>query len=460
VNGPAGLRRGRAAGLVSSSFLVFAAILVLSASTVALVVVYRTGERIILDRERAEALAERDLLEEIDQEQGEKALISSVARRSRYAAEGERYGLFNARGAPLAGDMNTFSPAFLDADWKRVRLPPPSAVSLNVNSTVLADGSHLVVGRDLSNLRQFERSILYGFGAALSIVVVASLLAGLILNALILRRVDAIAETAERIAGGDLSARTVFADRRDPFGRVGASLNAMLERIEALLVGMRTVTDSLAHDLRSPLTRMQGALARAMQPQTGEEERLDAIEAAHTEIERTLATLSAMLDIARAESGLSREMMQAVDLSALLADVTEVFAPMIEDAGQVLTVTLPPLPVIIRAHEGLLRQAVGNLLHNASLYAGESAAVSVSVEEGETVVHLVVADTGPGVPESQIGRVQERFVRLDPARGAAGSGLGLAIVAACAKLHEGTLLLEDNGPGLRAVLDLRRFIGA
>jgi signal transduction histidine kinase len=460
VSEPAGPRRGRAAGLVSSSFLVFAAILVLCASTVALVVVYRTGERIILDRERAEALAERDLLEEIDQEQGQKALISSVARRSRYAAEGERYGLFNARGAPLAGDMNTFSRAFLDADWKRVRLPPPSATTLNVNSTVLADGSHLVVGRDLSNLRQFERAILYGFGASLSIVIVASLLAGLILNALILRRVDAIAETAERIAGGDLSARTVFADRRDPFGRVGASLNAMLERIEALLVGMRTVTDSLAHDLRSPLTRMQGALARAMQPQTGEEERLDAIEAAHNEIERTLATLSAMLDIARAESGLSREMMQAVDLSALLADVTEVFAPIIEDAGQVLTVALPSLPVIIRAHEGLLRQAVGNLLYNASLYAGEGAAVSVSVEEGERVVHLVVADTGPGVLQSQIGRVQERFVRLDPARGAAGSGLGLAIVAACAKLHEGTLLLEDNRPGLRAVLDLRRFIEA
>jgi signal transduction histidine kinase len=167
-----------------------------------------------------------------------------------------------------------------------------------------------------------------------------------------------------------------------------------------------------------------------------------------------------MLDIARAESGLSREMMQAVDLSALLADVTEVFAPIIEDAGQVLTVALPSLPVIIRAHEGLLRQAVGNLLYNASLYAGEGAAVSVSVEEGERVVHLVVADTGPGVLQSQIGRVQERFVRLDPARGAAGSGLGLAIVAACAKLHEGTLLLEDNGPGLRAVLDLRRFIEA
>jgi signal transduction histidine kinase len=437
--------------------LVLAAVLVLFASAVALVVVYRTGERIILGRERAEALAERDLLEELYQEQGLKALISSVARRSRYATQGERYGLFNARGAPLAGDMNTFSRAFLDADWRKVRLPEPNTTTLHVNTSVLPDGSRLVVGRDLSNLRQFERSTLYGFGAALGIVLLAALLAGIALNALILHRVEAIAATAERIAAGDLSARTLIADRRDPFGRVGASLNAMLDRIEALMVGMRTVTDSLAHDLRSPLTRMKGALARALQPGAGEEERLDAVETAHAEIERTLATLSAMLDIARAESGLSKAMMQAVDLNRLVTDVAEVFAPMLEDAGQVLSLELPSLPIIIRAHQDLLRQAVGNLLHNASLYAGTGARVTVSLEEeGEGFVRVIVADDGPGVPASQAGRVQERFVRLDPARGVGGSGLGLAIVAACAKLHGGALKLDDNRPGLRAVLDLSR----
>jgi signal transduction histidine kinase len=450
----------RAFGLAPTSVLAFAVVLVLCASAAALVVVYRAGERIILERERSEALAERDLLEEIFQEQGEKSLISSVARRTRFANEGERYGLFNARGAPLAGDIVVFSPAFLDADWKRVRLNRPAPATLHVNTTVLDDGSRLVVGRDLSNLRQFERSILYGFAAALSIVLIAGALAGLFLNAMILRRVDAIAETAERIAAGDLAARTTFADRRDPFGRVGASLNAMLDRIEALMVGMRTVTDSLAHDLRSPLTRMQGALALAMQPQTMEEDRFDALDAAQSEVGRTLATLSAMLDIARAESGLSREMMLPVDLRALLVDVTEVFAPMIEDAGQTLTVDLPADPVVIRAHEALLRQAVGNLLHNASIYAGSGARVRVSVEDDDGFVRLIVADTGPGVPPEQAGRVQERFVRLDPARSTGGSGLGLAIVAACAKLHEGVLKLEDNGPGLRAVLDLARFDAA
>jgi signal transduction histidine kinase len=205
---------------------------------------------------------------------------------------------------------------------------------------------------------------------------------------------------------------------------------------------------------------MQGALALAMQPQTMEEDRFDALDAAQSEVGRTLATLSAMLDIARAESGLSREMMLPVDLRALLVDVTEVFAPMIEDAGQTLTVDLPADPVVIRAHEALLRQAVGNLLHNASIYAGSGARVRVSVEDDDGFVRLIVADTGPGVPPEQAGRVQERFVRLDPARSTGGSGLGLAIVAACAKLHEGVLKLEDNGPGLRAVLDLARFDAA
>ena len=443
--------------LAPSSFLTFAVLLVLSASAVALVVVYRTGERIILERERAEALAERDLLEEVFQEQGMKALISGVARRSRYATEGERYGLFNARDAALAGDMRTFPQAFKDADWRRVRYPTPSPTTLHVNTTVLADGSRLVVGRDLSNLRQFEKSILYGFAAALSIVILASLLAGFILNALILRRIEAIATTAERIAAGDLSARTLISNRRDPFGRVGASLNAMLDRIEALMIGMRTVTDSLAHDLRSPLTRMKGALAKALQPQASEAERLDDIEIAHNEIERTLATLTAILDIARAESGLSREMMQPVDVGVLVAEIADFFAPTIEDAGETLSVQIPSMPIVVRAHEGLLRQAIGNLLHNASLYAGAGAEVTVRVEEEEAVVHIVVADTGVGVPEDQRGRVQERFVRLDPARSVGGSGLGLAIAAACAKLHGGALRLEDNAPGLRASLDIVRI---
>ncbi len=442
--------------LAPSSFLIFAVVLVLSASAGSLVVVYRTGGRIISERERAEALDERDLLQEVDQEQGLNAVASAVAQRTRFASSGEHYGLFTPLGEPLAGDIVSFQPAFRSADWRVIRLPRPSSTTLHVEGVTLPDGAILVVGRSLANLRKFERSILYGFVAAVAIVAVAALAAGLLLNFLILQRVDAIAATAERIAGGDLSARTTIADRRDPFGRVGASLNAMLERIEELLTGMRTVTDSVAHDLRSPLTRMKGALARALEPGASDVERLDAIDAAHDEADRALATLSALLDIARAETGLSRDMMQMIDVTALVEELVDFFTPVIEDADQRLEVVVPPAPVVVRAHPALLRQAIGNLLHNAAHYAGAGAVVRVSVEEDDVgAVRLTVADTGVGVPEDQRGRVQQRFVRLDPARGVGGSGLGLAIVAACAKLHGGVLRLEDNGPGLRAVLEIR-----
>ncbi len=442
--------------LAPSTFVMLAIALVVTASAAALVVVYDTGERIILQRERAEALAERDLLAEVDQEQGLASLVTSVARRSRFAAGGERYGLFSESGAPLAGDIQRFEPAFADADWRQVRLGGPAPATVHVVTTIMPEGARLVVGRDLSNIRRFERSILEGFLAALAIVAVAGLVAGYILNARMLRRVDAIASTAERIAAGDLSARTPIADPHDPFGRVGVSLNAMLERIEELMTGMRTVTDSLAHDLRTPLTRMKGALARALSPGADETERLDAIEDAHDQVEHTLATLSAMLDIARAETGLSREMMTEVDVRTLVEDVADFFAPIIEDAGQALELGAGSGPVLASVHEPLLRQAIGNLLHNAALYAGEGALVLVRVEGLGDRVEITVADTGQGVAADQRGRVQERFVRLDPARGAGGSGLGLAIATACAKLHGGVLRLEDNGPGLRVVLEIAR----
>ena len=438
-----------------AAFVLFAVLLVLAASAASLVVVYEVGQRIIAEGERRQALAERDALEEVAVEQGVDTAVTAVARRARFSPGGERYGLFDAQGRALAGDLDRFRPEFRDADWRRVRVGRADSKPLDVASVRLPDGGWIVVGRDLSEVRRFERAVAYGFGAALAVVAAAGFAAGLVLNALILQRVEAIAATAERIAAGDLSARTPLSDRHDPFGRVGASLNAMLARIEELMTGMRTVTDSLAHDLRTPLTRMQGALARALHEGAGEEERLDAIEAAHGEVDRTLATLSALLDIARAETGLSREMMREVDLTALVAEMAEVFAPALEDAGQVLTLEAPDTPVRVRAHEALLRQAAGNLLHNASLYAGEGARVCVGVEAQEDGgARMVVADTGVGVPEDQRGRVQERFVRLDPARQAGGSGLGLAIVAACAKLHGGVLRLEDNAPGLRVVLQI------
>jgi signal transduction histidine kinase len=274
------------------------------------------------------------------------------------------------------------------------------------------------------------------------------------LSRVLLKRAETIATTAGRIADGDLSARAPADPDGDVFDRLGVSLNAMLDRIDELMTGLRTVTDSLAHDLRSPLTRLKTALTRALDSGADEEARLDAVEEAQNEASQALATFSALLDIARAESGLSRESMEPVDLGHLTADIAELFGPVLEDADQVLDYVPPHHTVVVRGHELLLRQAIGNLLHNAARYAGPGAVVRLSIEERDARARIIVADNGPGIAPEHRGRVQERFVRLDAARTTPGSGLGLAIAAACAKLHGGALLLEDGEPGLRAVLEL------
>jgi signal transduction histidine kinase len=274
------------------------------------------------------------------------------------------------------------------------------------------------------------------------------------------RRARDIAATAERIAGGDLSARTPVHPDGDVFDHLGQSLNAMMTNMEDLMIGLRTVTDSLTHDLRTPLTHMKGALARAQDPHVPQEDRDDALAQVSEEAERMLSTLSALTDIAHAETGLSRDMMQPVDLNALVAEMGELFAPVIEDADQVLDIQTPAGPAPALVHEALLRQAVGNLLHNAAVHAGEGAHVTLALAVDSQAIMLSVCDTGPGVPEDHLGRVQERFVRLDKSRSRPGSGLGLAIAAACAKLHGGRLVLKDNHPGLAATLEIPLTLGA
>jgi signal transduction histidine kinase len=422
---------------------------------VGLFVVDVAGERLIAQRQRAVAQTARDYFVAFAHEQGLPPMAKALDHRARSEGGAFDYAVFDNDGRRLGGvDLQTIEQV-PEPGFSTQRIGQGAgAADYEVLVQPMSVGGTLVIYENLADRQAFHWAIMTAMGAALlvSLAIVAG--AGVWMGSLLVRRAQGVARAADQIAGGDLTARAPIDGAHDVFDELAGSVNAMLTRIEELMTGMRTVTDSLSHDLRSPLTRVRGALSRALEEDLAEDQRLALIVEAQAQCEQVLATFGALLDIARAESGLSRDLMAPLDLSALVLDLGELFEPVIEDAGQALAVAAPAEAVDFTGHELILRQALGNLLHNAARYAGPGAAITLALEDAAEVVRLVVADTGPGVPAAHRGRVQERFVRLDETRGTPGSGLGLAIAAACAKLHGGRLVLEDNHPGLRVVLEL------
>lgn len=434
-----------------------ASLVALAAVVLSLFMVDRLGERAISRQQTAMAVAARDYFVAFARDEGVKGLADALNRHTRVGqADGFRYALEDHAGRMIAGADVISSLDAPDTGWRTVVEPDSSPRHLwRVLAQPIGSGYTLVVAEDLAARDALRDAVFQVSALAILITAIGAAAGGFGLNAMLLRRTHAIADTAERIAGGDLAARAPVHPRGDVFDDLGAAVNRMLARIEELMTGMRTVADSIAHDLRSPLTRLKGSLSRAADPDVSDAMRQQYLEDAHAEADTVLATLNALLDIAHAESGLSRENMQRVDLAALVLGIADLFAPAVEDAGQALVTEAPAIPVLARAHPALLRQAVGNLLHNAVVHAGPGATVRVRIEEtGPGQTRISVADDGPGVPQDQLGRVQERFVRLEASRTTPGSGLGLALVAACAKLHGGRLVLADNRPGLDAALEL------
>jgi len=422
------------------------------AMTIGLVIVDLAGERLIERRQHLVAETARDYFVAFAHEDGLAAMARALDHRARSEGGAFDYAAFDNDGRRIGGaDL-------LSAE----QLPEPGYTTRRIGDVdyeilvqPMSVGGTLVIYENLADRRAFHWAIVTAVGATLlvSLVIVAG--AALLLGRLLVKRAEGIAHAAEKIAAGDLAARAPVVGAADVFDDLADAINTMLARIEELMTGMRSVTDSLSHDLRSPLTRLRGALNRALDETLEPDERLTLIGEAQAQCDQVLATFGALLDIARAESGLSRELMAPLDLLELVRDIGDLFEPVIEDAGQTLEVVTPDMATPFVGHELILRQALGNLLHNAARYAGDGARVVLALEVAENGgPRLVVADSGPGVPAAQRGRVLERFVRLDETRSTPGSGLGLAIAAACAKLHGGRLTLSDNHPGLRVVLDL------
>jgi signal transduction histidine kinase len=312
----------------------------------------------------------------------------------------------------------------------------------------LPDGGFLYVGRDLSEQHSIRdlviKALLAGAGASLLVLVVGALL----FRHQIEKRIGEIRQTASRIEAGDLTQR-IPVSGEDEFGRLSIDINRMLDRIEHLMDGVRHVSNAIAHDLRTPLSRIRSRLDEAVRHEATAASLSGAANAAIEGIDELIRVFDKLLQIAEAESGMRARSFEAVDLSVIAKDMVELYDATAEERR----VSLKPNcdgAVLAAVDRNLVASAVASLIDNAIKYAGPGSTVEVGAYAQPQSVAIVVRDNGPGIPAAERPRVTERFYRLDSSRNLPGNGLGLSIVSAIATLHGGALQLEDAEPGLLA----------
>lgn len=441
-------------------------LLVALSTALVLAFVYVSTKRVIEGEVREVVEAElRGLAGEYDSG-GTLGLAQAIERRTASDARQDAvYLLADAEGQPIAGNLRRWPPEFGTSDrWVELELyrtdhERPARVS--AASFHLPGGERLLVGRDAQARAAFDRTLFRAVVWALAAAGGLALASGWLLSRLVGRRVAEVVRTAEEIVHGDMSRRVPvrgdgYGSGRgggrdgDEFDRLGTTLNRMLDRIEALIGDLRMVTDSVAHDLRSPLTRLRAHLDASLDESLPPDERRRRIEQALGEADGALRAFTALLEIARAEAGVGRDQFETVALDRLAGDVIDLYGPAAEERGVALAAIGGEARVT--GHPQLLANAVANLVENAIRHAPAGSTVTLESAEAPGGAAISVSDRGPGIPARERARVLDRFVRLDESRGGGGAGLGLSLVAAVARLHGAGLALEDNRPGLRATL--------
>ncbi|WP_295384918.1 HAMP domain-containing sensor histidine kinase [uncultured Thiodictyon sp.] len=371
------------------------------------------------------------------------------------------YLLADADLKPLLGNLDRWPAGFLAADgWIHFRLRnrgPNQAEEHAARGQVfrLRGDLLLLVGRDVRDLEGTRHLILDALTWGLAITAALALLGGWVLSHRVLRRLEAINQISREIMEGDLSRRIPVGGSNDDFDQLAAGLNQMLSRIESLMDGVRQVSDNIAHDLRTPLTRLRTKL-ELLRAELGDTHPAGATaEETIADAEELLTTFNALLRIARIEAGGRRAAFAPVDLVPLVADLAELYEPVAAERLQQLTFSAPRNAWVIGDRD-LLFQALGNLVDNAVKYTPEGGLVDLRLTGTEQDILMEVADSGPGIPAGLRAEVFRRFFRADHSRSTPGSGLGLSLVQAVIQLHGATIELLDNAPGLRVRIRLER----
>ena len=434
--------------------MVYATLFALSALALVIFLWWATAG--LLDRQVEAAIhADAQGLSEQWQSGGVPELQSTIEDRLAENVDDDAiYLLINKTSKPLAGNLNSWPPSVTspDRNYELVVSRAGRTSLARVERFDLPDGSRLLIGRDIETRTPLRALLTSALLWSVGLLFLLGLAGGLIMQRLFRHMIASVSATAGAVALGDLSRRVRVTGRGDEFDGLAETINEMLDRIARLMDGVRAVSNSIAHDLRTPIARARARLEDAAGHAAGAEELRAAVDRAVTDLDGVAAVFDALLRIAEIEAGTRRSAFADLDLGPILADLAELYTAPAEERGLTLQYHVPTTPLPVHGDRNLIIQALVNLLDNALKFSPPGVTVCFFATLTAGTVQLIVQDRGPGIPAEERQRATERFYRGEQARQTPGSGLGLALVEAVAHLHGGSLILADASPGLRAVL--------
>lgn len=391
------------------------------------------------------------------QDEGMPDVIETIkARGAGSATNGFGYAVFDRQGRRIAGSLITARPQL---GWRNIHFldPKEGPDPARALATALPGGEMLVVAVDTESLERIDRTILALFAGAFVLILAVGFGGALLLGGYLRRQIERVSETAQAIVSGDLERRIPVGSRGDEFDRLAESLNVMLDRIVQLLENLRQVSSDVAHDLRTPLARLRRELEFATDGPADLKTLQNGLSRALVQCDELLTLFAAILRIAEVEGGALARGFATVNLSSLVDDLCESYAPAVSDDGRELRCDIER-DILVRGDRELLAQSVINLLDNAQRHTPEGTRIVVDLKGSSDGARLTVADDGSGVPAEDRERIVRRFFRLESSRTTPGHGLGLNLVSAVAAAHAGKLRISDNRPGLRATITLPRLL--
>jgi signal transduction histidine kinase len=416
----------------------------------------RTHDEAVASLHR-QVIEQAKVLTDVYRSGGRPALDEAIGDTLAYADPQTAVALLDANGRQIEGNLaqapavQSMQEGYRSAVVRLQGQPSPHQAEIQLSR--LPGGLWLISGRLVGEGLAFRATLERSLLLALVVAGLLGLLCGVILAHYVARRIGNIAAVANRISARDLSQRVPLSGAGDSFDRLGMQVNAMLDRISRLMEELRLLTDTLAHDLRSPAGRLRAAAqAAAESDDPAEQEEL--LNSVVRNADALIRILSTVLEISRSEALTGRNQFSWFDVSELGAELAEMYDPLAEERGAALRFDRPTRPVPLFGHRQLLAQAISNLVENAIRYGSTGGQIDVRVRPGDKQIRIEVADRGPGIPLERRQEALKRFGRLDSSRSDEGAGLGLALAQAIAHLHDGELLLEDNQPGLLIVMQL------